>query len=206
MIAVPARVVVVPADRNGRFARHEAFAAACELDDVAVDDPADSGQPMAAAPTLAQLCLARGLGLITGAAPERTATVVAPRDALALARTTGAGFYEILVDGDGPLTVAPLSTPAGLRRAWSPEPAPRWARAQRPCVVRDGRGVGWPVTRLVRGGARTGEPAMIDGERRWSCAHVDGGWALIGPSPDERPWGWVPAAALVPEERSDVAA
>ena len=202
LVAVPAGVVEIPADQHGRFPRHEAWAAPCQLG-PAVDDPADSGAPLDGAPDLAQLWRARSLGLVAAELPERTRTVLAPRDALALARDTGAGFYEVQLAADGPRTVAPLSGAARLRRAFATAPAPRRARARRPCVVRDGRGRAWPVARLVRAGARTAEPVMIDGEAALIVVHVDGDWALVAADAGSLPLGWVPTAALADDPLAD---
>lgn len=205
LVALPAAVVDIPADRHGRFARHEAFAAACQLALAPLDDPADSATPLTGAPDLAQLWHARALGLIAvDPRPERTRTVLAPRDAIALARDTGAGFYEVQLAADGPRSVAPLSGAAVLRPAIrAAAPAAR-VRARRPCVVRDGRGRAWPVSRLIRGGVRTAEPVMIDGDTRLIQVHAADGWALIATDDDALPLGWVPAAAVGPEEH-DVA-
>lgn len=203
-VAVPAGIVVIPADQHGRFPRHEAWAAPCRLA-PAEADPVDSGAPLATAPDLAQLWRACSLGLVTAGEPERTRTVLAPRDAIALARDTGAGFYEIQLTADGPRTVTPLSGPARLRRARGEGVPPRWVRAVRPCVARDGRGRAWPVSRLVRAGARTAEPVMVDGAAPLVCVHVDAGWSLVAVDTDSLPLGWVPAAALVPEEDARVA-
>ncbi len=198
-VEVPAAIVVVPADRAGRFPRHEAYAAPGWLErEPREDDAVLDGD----APTLAQLLAALELGLIDQPrTAERVAGFVTPLDAAALAATTGVGSWEILVTPGGPLTASPYAYPAVIRRAGGAAPVPRLVlRAS--VVPRTGRGPTWPAARLVRGGVTTALAWVLDVGQVVRCHGEDGGWAWVATDDGDHPCGWVPADLLAPLEQA----
>lgn len=196
-VDLPAAIVVVPADRAGRFPRHEAYAAPGWLEREARDDDAAIDGD---APTLAQLVAALELGLIDQPrTAERVAGFVTPHDTAALAAATGVGSWEILVTPGGPLTASPYAYPAVIRRAAASPPGPR--RVLRASVVaRTGRGPTWPAARRVRGGVTTAIAWVLDVGQVVRCHVEDGGWAWVASEDGDHPCGWVPADLLAATE------
>jgi len=200
-VALSAAIVVIPADRAGRFGAHEAYVEPASLDASATDD--DEGAAPRLAPTLAQLWAAIAGGLIDRPrTAERVAELVIPDDARAVCRATGVGAYEILVTPTGPLTASPLQFPAVARAVTEPGPA-RWARLVRAAVPRDGRGAVWPAARVIRRGNATREAAALAPGERVVRRFDDGAWSWIATAEHTRPLGWVPSSALIDAEVAD---
>lgn len=198
-VRLPEAIVVVPADRAGRFGEHEAYVAPTTLATVAVDDDGEA----TSAPTLAQLWAALTAGLIERArTAERVAELLVPEDARAVCRASGVGGYEILLTPNGPLTAAPLHFPAVTRAASAPA-VTRWARVMRAAVPRDGRGAGWRAARVVRGGAATREAAALAPGARVVRRFDDGAWSWVATGEHVRPIGWVRSELLRDAEADD---
>lgn len=196
-VTVEAAIVIIPADRAGRFAEHEAFVEPAWIETAARDD-ADTAPVQA--PSLAQLwhALARGL-LAPLRTAERVGGFVTPDDAGALCAATGVGCFEVLVTPAGPLTASPYHFPAVIRRAVAVGAGarpPRRRRIARPCAPRDGRGAGWPPARTVRAGVMTRQARTLERGALIASVYDDGDWALVATDIAERPIGWVPSLYL----------
>ncbi|MEZ4401365.1 MAG: hypothetical protein R3B06_15175 [Kofleriaceae bacterium] len=192
-VEIPASIVVVPADRAGRFAAHEAFVEAGRISTTAADDDASQ---MPSPPTLAQLVAAVELGAIERPrTAERVAGFVTPADPAQLCAATGVGWYELLFTPAGPMTASPFEFPAVVRAATSVRHE-QWCRLQVAVVPRTGRGRHWPAVRVVRGGAMTHQPLLLDRGSEVIARFDDGAWAWISADDSEHPCGWVPVSCL----------
>jgi hypothetical protein len=197
-VAIPEAVMVIPADRAGRFAEHEAFVESCWL----ASTPRDEGVTgeIVPGPTLAQLWAAIEMGLIERPrTAERVAEFATPSDAWALCQQTGVGGFEILVTPTGPVTSSPYEFPAVARAANGVATKVVRRTLIRSCVPRDGRGVGWPAVRLVRRGAMANEVAALDVDSIVVCRYDDGDWAWVACAVGARPLGWIRSEYLSPE-------